>query len=361
MFTAMKRYFILLAAVALLAACNKDTDEVQPPTQSTTPKRLASITDISYSQSRDYDYNTGEYVLSYTSGSKSTTTMGWSSAGLPVSFGMAELADNLITLEYDGDRISRITLSELVGDEGITEVNCTYTGDNLTEIYITYNNGWIKNTLTYDTNGVLTTSKRETIEGDVDETTLVWENGNVKSETTTHTSSRYSSSSTRTVEYLYDNKISYYTGMGNFALIMGGYSILSRNNVLRETRVGEGTTTYTYTYDGDWPITVRTSQNNGSYYSYESASYLRYTDGSGATIPQTYRITAKSNIPDNHSLYVMGSGDYEAGRQVVLRASTSIADTGFVCWSDGNTDNPRIFTVTGDAEYIAVFNAINNK
>ena len=59
MFTAMKRYFILLAAVALLAACNKDTDEVQPPTQSTTPKRLASITDISYSQSRDYDYNTG--------------------------------------------------------------------------------------------------------------------------------------------------------------------------------------------------------------------------------------------------------------------------------------------------------------
>lgn len=361
MLTAMKRYFILLAAVALLAACNKDTDEVQP-TQDNTPKRLASITDISYTQGRSRDNITGEYVLIFTSGSKSTTTFGWTSAGLPVRYGMADI--DIITIEYNGDNISHITFYDMLtlrsNGGSITDVSCTYTGNNLTEVYITDSEGWTKKTLTYDTNGVLTTSRTETIDGDVDETTLVWENGNVISETTTYTSSRYSSSSTRTVEYLYDNKISYYTGMENFALIMGGYSILSRNNVLRETRVGEGTTTYTYTYDGDWPTSV-TSHITENYQISESTSYLQYNDGSGASVPQTYRISAKSNMPDNYSLYVIGSGDYEAGRQVMLRASTSLADTGFVCWSDGNTDNPRTFTVTGDAEYIAVFNAINNK
>lgn len=360
MFTAMKRYLILLAAVALLAACNKNNDEVQSPTQSTTPKRLASITDISYTQGRSRDNITGEYVLLFTSGSKSTTTMRWSSAGLLVSYGKYG-QDDLITIEYNGDKISRIAFSDIMNDDGITDVACTYTGDNLTEIFITKKNGWTKKILSYNSKGELITSRSETFDGDVEETTLVWEDGNVKSETTTHTSSRYSYSSTWTIEYLYDNKISYYTGMGNYTLIKGeGYHLLSRNNVLRATLNGESTTVFTYTYDGDWPVTVSTADNN-NYSASESTSYLRYTDGSGATVPQTYRIDAKSNMPDNHSLYVMGSGDYEAGRQVVLRASTSIADTGFVCWNDGITDNPRTFTVTGDAEYIAVFNAINNK
>lgn len=352
------KILIALAAIASLASCTKDNN-IQPA-QGNTPKRLAAITDISYTQNLTRDYNTGEYVLSYTYGSKSTTTMRWSSAGLPVSFGMYGI--DLITIEYNGDKISHITLNELVGDEGITDVNCTYTGDNLTEVYFTRNNGWTKKTLSYNENGELTLSRMETSDGDVDITTLVWDNGNVISETTTYTSSHSSYSTTRTVEYLYDNKTSYYTGMGNFALVTSveGYSMLSRNNVLRETRNGESTTTYTYTYDGDWPVTISHADND-NYSSQERTSYLRYTDGSGATAPQTFRIDAKSNMPGNYRIYVLGSGDYEAGRQVVLRASTSLADTGFVCWNDGVTDNPRTLTVTGDAEYIAVFNAINNK
>ncbi len=349
--------FCVVFVLALLAACDKDNEEQS--SHGNSPKRLASITDISYTQNRNYDYNTGEYVLSYTYGSKSTMAMRWSSVGLPVSFGINGM--DLITIEYSGNKISRIVFSDIIGNEGITDVNCTYTGDNLTEVYITRNNGWTKKEFSYNSDGELTTSRMETNEGDVDETTLVWENGNVKSETTTYTSSRYSYSNTRTVEYLYDNKTSYYTGMGYFALVMSGegYSMLSRNNVLRETRDG-GTTIYTYTYDGDWPITVSSTKNDN--YSLEiKTSYLRYTDGSGAPAPQTYRIDAKSNKSGNYHYYVMGSGYYEAGRQVALRASTSVADTAFMCWSDGNTDNPRTFTVTGDAEYIAVFNAVSNK
>lgn len=366
MFTAMKRYLILLAAVALLAACNKNNDEVQPPTQSTTPKRLASITDISYTQNLNRDYNTGQYVLSYTYGSKSTTTFRWSSAGLPVCFGMDNI--DMITIEYNGDKISRIIFSDIIGgSERITDVSCTYDSNNLTEVYVTMvndvtmANGWSRKTLTYNTDGTLASSRTETNEGDVTTTTLEWENGNVMRETTTHTNSHSSYTSTRIRDYLYDNKTSYYTGMENFALIMGseGYSMLSRNNVLRETRDGS-TTVYTYTYNGDWPITVSTLDND-DYYSHESTSYLHYTDGSGASEPQTYRIHAKSNLQFNTAIYVLGSGDYEAGRQVMLRAATSLADTAFVRWSDGVTDNPRSITATCDAEYIAVFDAIGNK
>ena len=155
MFTAMKRYLILLAAVALLAACNKNNDEVQPPTQSTTPKRLASITDISYTQNLNRDYNTGQYVLSYTYGSKSTTTFRWSSAGLPVCFGMDNI--DMITIEYNGDKISRIIFSDIIGgSERITDVSCTYDSNNLTEVYVTMvndvtmANGWSR-TLTSQT------------------------------------------------------------------------------------------------------------------------------------------------------------------------------------------------------------------
>lgn len=52
--------------------------------------------------------------------------------------------------------------------------------------------------------------------------------------------------------------------------------------------------------------------------------------------------------------YVTGTGDYYEGEEVVLKAT---AKTGyyFTQWNDGNPDNPRAITVTGDAEYIAEF------
>ena len=51
---------------------------------------------------------------------------------------------------------------------------------------------------------------------------------------------------------------------------------------------------------------------------------------------------------------VSGGGTYEAGSQVTITA-TAAEGYRFVSWNDGNTDNPRIITVTEDATYIATF------
>ena len=72
------------------------------------------------------------------------------------------------------------------------------------------------------------------------------------------------------------------------------------------------------------------------------------------------------NLPINDNIYyVFGGGEYEAGRQVVLKASSLVTyqgvDRPFMCWNDGVTDNPRTLTVTGDAEFVAIYENTNNK
>ena len=56
---------------------------------------------------------------------------------------------------------------------------------------------------------------------------------------------------------------------------------------------------------------------------------------------------------------VTGGGVYEEGETATL---TATPDEGymFTQWSDGNTDNPRIVTVTGEATYTAVFEAMSH-
>lgn len=370
MLTAMKRYLILLAAVALLAACNKDNDEVQP-TQSTTPKRLANLTSISYSRFLEYNYESGQYELSSTSGSKNSMTIRWSTTGLLTGLGYDGIADDLMTVEYDGTKIKSITVAAIaMGSNEQVTYTCTYTDDNLTGIYTAYSRGWDMTTLTYNPNNELIATRRESSDGDTWESTIVWENGNVIHESMVYTYSHSSESHTTTYDYLYDNMTSAYTGMEAFSLIGSNHYMLSHNNVLRiiESRSSsydspEGsridTTVYTYTYDGDWPITQSTQSRS-------TTNYMRYTDGSGATAPQTFTISTSMNLPDiNDRYYVYGGGDYEAGRQVVLKAESYITyqgvDRQFMCWNDGVTDNPRTFTVTGDAQFIAVYENSNNR
>ena len=67
---------------------------------------------------------------------------------------------------------------------------------------------------------------------------------------------------------------------------------------------------------------------------------------------QRYTITVMSS--NNSMGTVSGGGTYEEGSQVTITA-TAAEGYHFVSWNDGNTNNPRTITVTGDATYIANF------
>ena len=68
--------------------------------------------------------------------------------------------------------------------------------------------------------------------------------------------------------------------------------------------------------------------------------------------PNTYTVTVTSN--DTIMGSVFGSGTYNYGATVTLSA-TAAYGYHFVQWNDGNSDNPRILTVTSNATYTAQF------
>lgn len=367
--------------MTVLAACNKDNEDIQPTQNGYTgPKRLASITSISYSQSyNNYNPETCEYELSSTNGNKNAATLRWSSEGLLLGMTMDGFQGDLLTIEYEGNKMKKVVINAAAmgASEDIT-YTCSYTGDNLTQLYASMpGQGWTMATFTYSPNGELLTTREESSNGEITATTLVWGNGNVTHVEQTSTNSHTSTTYNYTYDYLYDNMNSAYTGMEMYALF-GGYYMLSRNNVLRiiEKRSStydspedshSDTTIFTYTYDGDWPKSFSNSSNyNYSYgggYRSENTNYLRYTDGSGASVPQTFTISVTSNMPDSAAvgIYVYGSGEYAAGKPVVIGAECYQTDISFRCWNDGVTDNPRTITATGDAQFIAVFGSTNDK
>ena len=70
------------------------------------------------------------------------------------------------------------------------------------------------------------------------------------------------------------------------------------------------------------------------------------------TKTETYTITVRPENPLLGSTY--GSGEYTLN-QVINIGAIPTAGFYFSGWQDGNMDNPRTITVTGDAEYIASF------
>ena len=56
---------------------------------------------------------------------------------------------------------------------------------------------------------------------------------------------------------------------------------------------------------------------------------------------------------------VKGEGNYPAGAKINIMATPNTGSY-FQQWNDGNTDNPRTITVTGDATYTAIFAANPN-
>ena len=113
-----------------------------------------------------------------------------------------------------------------------------------------------------------------------------------------------------------------------------------------------------------WSLSLDTehTKNSGNsvYFSLESISWI--ISGTrrinGQSIRPVYKgstITTKSN--NNNYGTVSGGGTYGEGIDVTLTA-TPKEGYHFVKWSDGNTDNPRIITVTEDISITAEF-AIN--
>ena len=77
--------------------------------------------------------------------------------------------------------------------------------------------------------------------------------------------------------------------------------------------------------------------------------------GGGTDDPTTknkYTITVSANSSSYGT--VSGGGMYEEGTQVTLTATPKVGYK-FTEWHDGNTDNPRVITVTQDESYTAVF------
>ena len=93
----------------------------------------------------------------------------------------------------------------------------------------------------------------------------------------------------------------------------------------------------------------------GSKVKYHTAKYWRnFTDIQETGVTQ-YRVDVSSS--DDSMGSVMGSGEYAEGSEVTLAAIPADGYR-FVRWSDGNTENPRRVTVTGDMSFVAEFEKI---
>ena len=118
------------------------------------------------------------------------------------------------------------------------------------------------------------------------------------------------------------------------------------------------------TYPAGTPVQIAAYPNAG-------AEFVRWSDGNTRN-PRTVRVdsdmtleaefesaatyTITVNSADPTMGQAFGGGTYHIGETVEISA---LANSGyeFMRWNDGNSDNPRTITVTGDATYTATFAA----
>ena len=135
--------------------------------------------------------------------------------------------------------------------------------------------------------------------------------------------------------------------------------VLSANDAM-----GSASGSGTYNYGEQ--ITISATANNGY-------RFTQWQDGSTAN-PRTITVTENATyiasfeeIPVQYTITVLsanesmgsasGSGTYNYGAQVTISA-TANSGYRFTQWQDGSTANPRIITVTENANYIASFEEI---
>ena len=104
-------------------------------------------------------------------------------------------------------------------------------------------------------------------------------------------------------------------------------------------------------------VTQRRSSNydlvNYDFSDYTTDATVKYIFAEDDGVAE-YTITATSANPAWGT--VTGGGTYEQGQTATLRANPAEGYC-FKQWQDGNTQNPRTITVTGDATYTATFEA----
>ena len=159
------------------------------------------------------------------------------------------------------------------------------------------------------------------------------------------------------------------TYTANFAVAGGAtstytISVLSSNNTMGSVNGGG-------TFDENTTITITATPNQG--YKFVSwndgntqnprqitvtgnATYIANFAVSGGTA-STYTISVLSS--NNTMGSVNGSGTFEENTTITITATPNQGYK-FVSWNDGNTQNPRQITVTGNATYIANFSSIND-
>lgn len=250
---------------------------------------------------------------------------------------------------YDGNNVTEIRFHD-----GSYQANTyfTYNKDHITDIYETYTDGdypgWIRTTITYTSDGHPQEVMETDDAGSVLRYLITWSGDNIISV------QRYRNGSlTYTSNYTYDNKKSPYAEFPEWFIYKEmAFVFLSANNVILESTIENdgqvSSESYTYAYDGDYPVKrVHTGDNS------TTTTYYEYADGTGSSqMPQMCLIESATN---NDSWgQVSGGGLYASGSTVILYAEAYSGYT-FQQWSDGNTENPRTITANGNATYTAIF------
>ena len=130
------------------------------------------------------------------------------------------------------------------------------------------------------------------------------------------------------------------------------------------TPSGSGTVTGGGTYPAGSTVTLEAIPNNGYAFSQwqdgSTSNPRTITVNGDATYTATFtqlQYTITTSVSPAGAGTVTGGGAYHYGETCTL---TATANSGyeFQGWQDGNTQNPRSFTVTGNAAYTAIFSEV---
>lgn len=356
------RRVLALASILMVAvSCEKDHGGLYQGSDAeggASGKQLIAINEIEYCK------YFSDYVLRNTEGYYYGTNMIWQGGRLTEMIvkrikNGAIVENGRATFSYQGENPTEVTITSSEGDETESAtMYITYSDGRVSEVYMVEGDEWEKMNYAYSSDGKLESVTQTSMGGTMRNYVMTWTGNNIT------TVKRYDNGTLEnTYTFTYDSKKRPTDAIPTwFQIIMSdGYSWASANNVILrtyETSYGYTRTySYAYTYDGDYPVkcieTYRYEGSSGYSDVYTTTSYYEYADGTGNNLlPKIFEIGTASN--NDQWGYVSGGGDYVEGSEVILYAN-SLYQHDFLQWSDGNTNNPRTVSATGNATYTAIF------